>query len=438
MRFIGAFATEVPDATPLGRHIAALASPGNPILDLPVEIFSYLVQLGDYHAPLGGFLILTAALLCMGMVERYIKEDRSPPGLLYGIIFSTVPLAFITNAWVAPLQALLIGCWVWYPLWRRKLRPDWRVPALVLGLTVTLCCPFLKSLMSHAAASNDGIKLVAWAERPSPWHWLMVFWPAVTLIILAASISGSGRLSRRWALCWTVLFIFAGLFYVDDIYSGRFNRFNTYLNWMPWIYNGTLLSLGPICLAQAPKLRRWAAAAVLVLVCSYGVTLGRYWRDTPKAFAGGMEGNGWLVSDPAQRAIIERLAALPQGVTLEFPENMAFARSPALTMAADQPSFIGWAGHEQLWRGNRYDIQKRYDDARLFYEGRLEESLNWLETNNIRYIVWLAAQNQDATAFARLSVVLGPSYFWHETYRAGEFRVGFWEKALPPWINTVN
>ncbi len=430
MRFMGSFArADMPDLNAFGLKIAALGKVVGP--DLPVEIFSYLVYLGDYHAPLGGFLLLTLALLGMALVERDMKESRRPPALLYGLILATVPAALITNIWVAPLQAVLIASWIWYPLCQSKYRPDWRGPVCVLCVAVALIYPFLKNLAPHTLTSNSGLKLVLSADRPSLWHWLMVFWPALTLLLIAASLRSDRQISRRWALSWSLLLIWAELFYIKDIYSGQFSRFNTYLKWMPWIYNGILLTLGPLCLGQAPKLRRWLAAAVLVLVCVYAAALGRQFWETSKPFAGRMDGDTWLTQDAAQRAIIERLARLPQGVALEYPENTGFARSPGMAMAAGQPAFVGWIGHEQLWRGGRYDIQKRYDDAQSFYRGLGADSLQWLEANRIRYIIWLAGQNTDPTAFSRLSAILGTGYLWQETYRAGDFRVGFWEKAGP-------
>ncbi|HNW44735.1 MAG TPA: DUF2298 domain-containing protein [Elusimicrobiales bacterium] len=427
MRFLGSYASEVPDGTMLGKKIAAL-SPANP-MDLPVEIFSYLIQLGDYHAPLGGFLLLMAALLCMAIVEREIAQERAPPGRLYGIILSTIPLTFITNAWTLPLQTLLVLAWIWYPLRKRELRSDCRPAAIVLAVTMLLLYPFASDLLWNSPPGVSGLRLIPWAERPALSHWLLVFWPVVAMLSIAVSVSMPGQAPRRWAFAWAMVFTFAELFYADDIYSGRFNRFNTYLKWMPWLYNGILLSLGALCLAHAPKIRRRVATAVLILVCWYGVDMGHYWLQTPKASAGKLSGNAWLTSDPAQRAIIEFLSAKPRGVTLEFPEKGGFDRAPALTMAAGQPSFIGWNGHEQLWRGNRHDIQQRYEEARLFYYNNLPSPLRWLESNDIKYIIWLAAQNQDPAFFQQLSAALDGKYLWHETYRVGEFRVGFWERA---------
>jgi uncharacterized membrane protein len=425
MRFIGSYAPAPPAPTPFGTKVAALVGPEGP--DLPVEIFSYLVYLGDYHAPLGGFLLLALALLGMLLVEKNLREDRETSPLLYGLILSTIPVGLITNTWISPLLAVLIISWIWHPLLGRRASPLGAL--LVVGSILILVYPYLSHLSPNTLGNNDGLKLVRIEDRPSFSSWAIVFWPVIALIGIGASLRDERRTGQRWALAWLAVLLFAELFYVDDIYSGKFNRFNTYLKWMPFVYNGVLLSLGPICLSTAPKLRRRAAAAVLVLVCVYALPLGRFYTGTPKAHPGRMEGDAWLTQDPALRSIVEHLSRLSEGTTLEFPDDQAFARAPALTMACGQPSFIGWPGHEQLWRGGRFDIQARYDDARRFYAGDPGTSLRWLETNKIRYIIWQAAQNGDPKTFQRISDLLGTSYLWHETYRAGDFRVGFWEKA---------
>jgi uncharacterized membrane protein len=41
------------------------------------------------------------------------------------------------------------------------------------------------------------------------------------------------------------LLLLSEFIYVDDVYSGKFNRFNTVLKWWPAAYSGALLSIAP-------------------------------------------------------------------------------------------------------------------------------------------------------------------------------------------------
>ena len=424
MRFIGSFTKSLELLTPFGQWIAGLGSAS--AADLPVEVFSYAVYLGDYHAPLAGHFVLALALFCMGLIENALAERAKPPALLYGILLATVPVAFIANTWVVPLQALMIGTWIWHPLRHSKDRPDLLPVLAVVGGVVILIFPFLTRFASNLSNNNSGFHLVQLADRAPMWHWFIMFWPSLILIAAACLVKGKNWIGPRWALMWCVLFLFAELFYVKDIYGGPFNRFNTYLKWMPWIYGGSLISLGALCLGHGSKALRVATLSVLCLISAYGVLLAQYFTSTPKVFAGKLEGDAWITADIAQKAILRLLKESPPGVVLEHPRDRAFNEMSAYALFSGQPAHIGWIGHEFLWRGASYDIEQRFQGAKDFYDGKLGDPLSWLEANHVRYIIWLAPQNKDSR-FAGINTALAGRYFWRETYRAGDFRVGFWE-----------
>lgn len=430
MRFIGNYANQSWNPTPFGRWIASLGLPQGP--DLPVELFSYTVSLGDYHASLSGFLLLALALLCIGVIERTLGASPSKAlPWVYGVLVATVPVALVAHTWVVPLQALLIGLWIWHPL-RQHPPPNGLKILAVVGVTLALLAPFLWHFVPNMTHSQSGLAWVLAEDRPSPWHWLMVHWPVLALIVLGVRTRSPDRRGPRWALVWALSLFFAELACVDDVYVGKFNRFNTSLKWMPWIHAGALLSLGPVCLAHGSRLIRRVTLLVLGALLTYGLSLGQQFLRAPKPFAGRLEGHAWLTADPAQRALIEQMARLPDGVVLEYPRGEAFASSPAMTMAARKPAFIGWSWHERLWRGvHRQDIQRRYEDARQFYTGQLADPLAWLMTRQIRYVLWLKEQNQQPDAFERIDQAIRPVYEWFETYRAGAFRVGMWIRRDP-------
>src|SRR5262249_60008002 len=102
-RFIGWFQDGV--ASDLWRTLAG--SPTPHYLHLPIETLGQQYVLGAYHAPLAGFLLLFLALAIIATLQR----DPAARPYLEFLLGLSVPLTLGANAWVFPLQAILIGVW---------------------------------------------------------------------------------------------------------------------------------------------------------------------------------------------------------------------------------------------------------------------------------------------------------------------------------------
>ena len=87
VRFIGSFLSPEFATLPFGRWLvrASHTTPDTP--DLPVETFSYLVGLGDYHPPLSGYLLLMLALLAIAHIEAGFARVSS-----HALLAASVPL----------------------------------------------------------------------------------------------------------------------------------------------------------------------------------------------------------------------------------------------------------------------------------------------------------------------------------------------------------
>jgi uncharacterized membrane protein len=168
---------------------------------------------------------------------------------------------------------------------------------------------------------------------------------------------------------------------------------------------------------------------VLVIAASYAVDLGVHLRWTPKPHAGRLNGAGWIAADRTGNAIFEYLKAQPLTIVLQRPLGGAFVPSPGMATLAGHSAFLGWPGHEKLWRGNQALVEIRRNDVVQFYEARLEKSEEWLIENGIEHVLWLKEENTlPAGTFERITEQIKGAYYWRQFYAAGSFRVGVWSR----------
>ena len=150
--------------------------------------------------------------------------------------------------------------------------------------------------------------------------------PTIALTTLAF-FSGSPQ-GRRLGLLWLTFLVFSEYFYVDDIYSGMYDRFNTTLKWWPWVMAGTLMTLAPLVLEQSR--RRWVRIAgffFCLYPCYYAYDLSKPLRYWPKDSMGKLEGHYFLTKEEFPRLMLGRLKVEKPGVVIERPRRRAASRT---------------------------------------------------------------------------------------------------------------
>jgi uncharacterized membrane protein len=427
MRFIGGSATPGSLNTGLGLWLLDITHvPAKEALELPAETFGYLAYLGDLHPPMAGFYLLALALLCIATAERTDDQTIAP-----AILAATVPLTLAADAWNFPLQLALVGTWVAYRLCGRR-PPNWRACAAGLGAAAVLMLPFLQGFGARSLDYGTRFRLVPAAMHAQPLLALLIFYPL--LMVLALSLLGrrKDRLALWLAGLCVVLLAASEFFFVDDVYSGKFERFNTTLKWWPWIMAVGLLAVGSLNLAsRSTARRRWTMLALYIPTLFVG-DLAMQLILWPSPHMGRMSGDAWLTADRVDKAILEYLRAQPPGIVLQRPARGAFTESPGLTMHAGQTSFLGWPGHENLWRGYRVDIGIRENQVARFYRGELEDSADWLTQNHVDHVLWLRPEGeQPEGSFDRIQLQISGAYYWREFDRQGERRIGVWSRRTP-------
>ena len=248
MRFIGGSATPQQVQTSFGRSLVAMAHvPLTAPMQLPSETFAYLISIGDYHPQMSGFYLLLVALLCVALIEAGTEQRYSQM-----VLAASVPVTAIADGWTLPLQAALVATWMAFRLFRRS-PPDWRALAAGLFGAGVLVYPFLSGFAYRAADYNVALRLVPGPEHTPAVLGFIVHFP----VLLAIAIPFACGERKPWIIwtsaMWLALLVVSELFYVDDVYTGPFDRFNTTLKWWPWIQAGALLLAGAYGLASASR-----------------------------------------------------------------------------------------------------------------------------------------------------------------------------------------
>jgi uncharacterized membrane protein len=421
MRFIGSAPM---DKAPVGTWLRDYQS-RYLHMELPGEPFSYSIYLGDYHAPLSGYYLLGLCAMAM-LLWSSTRQAR------YAVIAGcTITWTLLANTWLLPLQVLGVAAWL-----VANVR-DWRrlVPAVALGAAAiwTLAWVYISAFTASAAGYAAVFRFVPWKEHTAPLLLLLFMLPTIALIGLAF-VSGDRR-GRGLALLWLTFLVFSEYFYVDDVYSGIYDRFNTSLKWWPWIAAGTLMLLGPFVLEHAR--RRWvrvAGAVVCLYPCFYVFDLWPALVGAPRESIGQIEGTTYLTKNEFPRLMLGRLKVEKPGIVVERPESEGgFTNSAVIPLFAGQRMWLGWWGHEQLWREYREDIRRRYLSLEALYSGGMPDAGKWLAAQGIDYVLWYRP-GDEPELWERVNASVGPQYIWCDilTYQSNENngpRVGFWRRA---------
>ena len=243
VRFIGGSIVH-DELTPLGQRVAAwMTSPGIAPRDLPMEPLSYFLIKGDFHPPLSGFLLLAFAAALIAVQETGASGRQR--ALHYALLAATLPLALISNAWILPLQLLLVGGWFLFDALRGA--KGYLAPALVgLAAATALEYPFLLQFTQQAIGNNAAIGVTGSADH-TPWlGWLITFWPVLGILILGPLNRERRPLALFLVAVWTVALVATECLYNHDIYGAQWSRFNSTLKWWPWVYAGIVVTLGAL------------------------------------------------------------------------------------------------------------------------------------------------------------------------------------------------
>jgi hypothetical protein len=425
-RFIGgSIISRADQLTPFGESIKTLIHGAQPNpLDLPCENFAYLAQLGDYHAPLFGFMVLILTLLSAALLWQDGKNRCA------AICFGSMPfLCIASNTWGLPFQGLLFASYIPF-IYKQKRDFSWLY--LLYGILggLVLFYPFLEHFLPSVWATPSAFKITKSFELTPSFGWLMLFWPVVVLLVITCLTHRKQPIGIYWATLWVFFLICTEFIYVDDIYSGKYERFNTVLKWWPLIFAGVMTTCVPLVLAHASKLYRAFCLAIVFAVATFAIQLAIYLVITPKWDIGKMTGDAWLTRYRQDASILYYLRDCKYGVTLQSLDKGSYTSAPALAIFSQKPVVLGWREHEKLWRPQCSDFDKLFSEIQGFYDGSLINPLGWAQAHRICYILWTKeeAQKYDDTRRQAIQNNIAEGFNWLQLSEIDSKPVGMWIK----------
>ncbi|HRE06433.1 MAG TPA: DUF2298 domain-containing protein [Opitutaceae bacterium] len=418
----------------LGRAIGWTFNPGPDELapEFPMDAFSYLIYIGEYHPPLFGFLLLGLSALVIATLERGSQgRERS---WAFALLAATVPVALIGNVWVAPLQAILVVCVCAYRSSRREF--DWVGPTLAGGLGAAgLCAPHLIAFASQPITQQSSLKLTSLAERTPIGQWVLMFWPVLLLLVLGIWSRRRPGFTLFLTVTWALLLIFADVVLYDDLLGGTWNRYNSTLKWWPWIYAGMIITLAANNLDSPSRFCRWGTVLGLITMSLYGGRLAHAFvvREKPSAFK--LSGHHWITQHQVNNNVVRALASRPDGIALESGPVRENSEHSVLTLFGGKQAYLGWVAHQDVfWRDGHPEIERRRREIEAFYSNRMPDPLDWLVRRDIRYVLWLQRDNGDSNRLYRiLGDKIASEYEWYGVLGEDDgWRIGFWERKVVP------
>jgi hypothetical protein len=415
------------ERTAFGRFLDdKMYPPGKFLIELPVLSLSFVIAEGEFHPPLTGFLIVAFSAFLMASLEG--EADRRQRSWLAALLAGTVPLTLVANAWVFPLQALMVAGWFIY----RSIcgeRALWRAGMAGAGVATVLAYPFLSGFMQQSLAHATEFRFTRPGDH-SWLGWLVVFWPVFGLVVLGWWNQERRRLMMFLACLWLLMTVGAEVFYIHDVNGGTWERFNTTLKWWAWIYTGGVLTLGAANMASSSRFCRYGSLLMVLGPCAEIYDFGRFFTGENKPSIGHMEGSYWLTGDSCERDIIEALRARPDGICIESNVVLVNSESSVLGVFGNKQALVGWPTHEGLWRNQQKEIGVRMTQVNDFFLGKIDDPLAWLRENNVRYVLWLQKDNDNTNCrFLPLWKKIKSGYTWRHFYgNDGDWAIGFWER----------
>jgi hypothetical protein len=415
-RFIGWFADKT--ASDLWRSISPQPTVAG--LQLPIETFGQQFAIGGFHAPLSGFLFL---LLALALIARLALRPADKPQLEF-LLGASVPLTICSNAWVFPLQAILVGSWKLWDVGSQPLRElRFSIAGFAAGLIAIL--PFLAGFAIH----GHGISLTrVQSGQHTPWlQFLLLHWPLILTALLAPFAGRQRGLALRFAAIFLPLLVATELLNAfDGAYAGDMVRFNPALKWWGWIFTGGFLALSTCLLASERRLVCWLGAGSLLLVSLFAVDIGAYLIFRPKPYLGQLNGEGFYAADPANARMLAYLKNAGEGLVLENVYDEHPMDTGIYGSLSGKPDLIGVPWIQRVWDNRLTELPGLAANVARFYRGQIHAPLDFLGGFNIRYVVWSVRESTDLANWAAIDQAIEAQYTWMEFSATPDRHIGLW------------
>lgn len=352
------------------------------------EMPGYGFAVGDLHAHV---LNLPVAFLIALLLVRILQREWTPSEaigrvriteiVMLGLLFGTTAMCNTWDAISYGLLMLIVGLLL-LVRWgiRKPLQSLLLVGAalLILLLSAAAASPFLIAFKPISSS-------LMWTDTQTPLWQLVVLYGHVIapIALLLVGAVFWRRLDGRWivgaamaALAITLIAL-PEIAYVKDIYGFDHRRANTMFKFtfeaQPMGVLASTILLGLLLGAR----RWWGALSAAVLAIPLVATLtfaGDIYGDVLRrsdrhVFT--LDGFGFIDRDHGgDRALLDWLRTQPANADLLLVEatSQSYDNGGRLSAMTGVPAYLGWAGHEWLWRGDNSLPFKRQDEIAAFYQ----------------------------------------------------------------------
>jgi len=428
MRFVGSYAVinDKPSnyMTPFGTWLLQHIGVSN--VDAPIEYYSYITMLGDFHPSLSSLAFFGLVILAIGVAERAVPGSTTDRFCVTGAI-STAIFILVSNTWITPLQVALVVAWLVYRWWNGR-GVCWTYLLGSVLVSFALIFPYFSQFAYETR--NYPIRFEWVPERPPFLNWFVVMFPACLMWFATLWTARTEPLARFAAIVGIGAMIGTYFFYIHDIYGGVFAVFNTTLKWWPWVY-ALVFVLGLMSIWPHRILRNIGYVILLLTLVGNIYIFGLYWHNTSKEHMGRLDGYAWFTeANGDQKSIYQQLQALPKGVVMESVVPNTADTGASLALFTGHYSLGGYTGHEKLWREAREDIDRLAENRDKFYNGTLDNAASWLRgivPGGVTYIVWLNRDNERGLGiWSKINDAIKDDYDWRSTYEYNQGHWGMW------------
>jgi hypothetical protein len=419
-RFIGgeldlSSKSDSPSSKSKGKGFSPNGDANKPMV-LPSENYGYQFFLGDYHPTMGGFLILVLAIALIVSTENN-QQSR----LSQALLALCIPVMLITNTWTFPLLVLLVLGWISFRfIYKHPI--DW-IALFAGGFAGTfLIYPFLIGFTSNSLPTP--FKLVSGDLHTPISRFIGMHWPVLLLLGLGLIERKYRRLSLTLSVTWLTLLMSSEFIYIDDPNGAQYERTNSVMKWWGWIQTGVIVTLGTLCIGSSNKWIRWVTVMIFLSINIAVIDLAKYWYFSGRVYQGKLAGHYWYTQNATNRMMFEFIKEAPKGVVLESILNNAYSNTSIYSVFNNKPVLLGWPSHLNTWHGDVPRIWILKNEIDIFYTGELDNSLAWLTSNDIEYVIF--GPNDNNAYFDKINKRIKSKYLWREYNHSRQRHTGIW------------
>jgi YYY domain-containing protein len=392
------------------------------LLSMPIACLAFLVA---WHAGKKGPTALQTVWLAVLFGVTWAANPWAMPPTLAGIALLLVAGA---NRWYWPkgeglrrwmsIAAIAVGGWLvtapfhlgFTPFFRGiKKVFAWTDPGHLLLYGGILLVPagiaafaLLWSMFEIEPVAKRALLLLAIAATlvlasatARPTLIILLVFLGIFVVAVLRAVSGEDRPVLALTVLAIFLFVVPEIVYVADDYGEALHRMNTVFK--AYIQGWVLLAIAlPVLLRvgfRRPAVR-WGVLGLMVLLAlphPAGMVLQQF-----KAATWSLDGMAWM--HPGDRTLVRALRHEPPGTLMIETVGGAYTEYARLSSASGVPTYLGWANHEGVWRGNEIHSEtdlRRQLVSRLYSCGDPQEVRRHAKAAGVHLVAIGALERKD-------------------------------------------